>query len=61
MGLIAKCGHGDDFDHETEHVFNDLRPKSKKGYQDSINRESTDKFKTYDRVSKYKLRPKDSE
>ena len=32
LGLIAKCSHGSEFDHDTEHVFNDLRPKSLKGY-----------------------------
>ena len=32
-GLVNKCGHGSNFDHESENVFNDLRPRSMKGYQ----------------------------
>ena len=45
LGLIGKCGHGSDFDHETEHVFNDLRPRSKKGYQATIDKETSKSFK----------------
>ena len=45
LGLIAKCSHGSEFDHDTEHVFNDLRPKSKKGYQHIINQETSAAFK----------------
>jgi len=32
LGLLKKCGHGSDFDHVTEHVYDNLRPACKKGY-----------------------------
>ena len=56
LGLIAKCSHGSEFDHETEHVFNDLRPKSRSGYQPIIDKESTEQWKTLNRNSQWKLR-----
>ncbi len=45
LGLIAKCSHGSEFDHDTEEIFYDLRPKSKKGYQYTISRETDPKYK----------------
>ena len=61
LGLIPTCGHGSDFDHDTENVFNDLRPKSKHGYQYTIEKESTEKFKKQQRANKVKLNQKTQE
>ena len=36
LGLTKDCDHGSDFDHETENVFNELRPRSMKNFKYTV-------------------------